>query len=279
MQRRYPGLPGLSGPAHTRYDSHRSHGGPAQRARESQVPHGGPAQLPGDSQEGDGGPAHTQHDSQRRVNLTVYTVSGILAVMNLHEYILSYSLADGDPEQIALSYIGDVLDLPDREAQIAALEPSVRPHASRLASAIRRAQRASGPAQQMNDSQVSDGGPAQAGSGNQRGNGGPAHTRGDSQTSRGGPLIPEWARTNAALISYCRQHASDHYFVPKAGRRKLDEITADEWLARERWLTQQSEGAAKSARQSRALADLIVAAGGVTIGDVLARAGDLMAAV
>jgi hypothetical protein len=187
--------------------------------------------------------------------------------MNLHEFILERSLADTDPRLIAISYVTAVLKLGDVAEQVAALEPSVRPHASRLASAQRRALRG-GPAHAIDDSQVHNGGPAQKPNDGHTRDGGPAHNSSDSQDRHGGPA-PAWAAGNASLIAYCRDHQSDHYWIPGAGRRKLAEITADEWLARARWLGQQAEGAAKSAARSRAFASLIQAAGGQTLADVL----------
>jgi hypothetical protein len=187
--------------------------------------------------------------------------------MNLHEYIIDGSLADADSRTIAVGYVTAVLKLSDTAEQVAALEPSVRPHASRLASAQRRALRG-GPAQNLDGSQDANGGPAHDQHDSHVGNGGPTHRRNDSRARHGGPA-PAWAAGNASLIAYCRDHQSDHYWIPGAGRRKLAEITADEWLARARWLGQQAEGAAKSAARSRAFAALIQAAGGQTLADVL----------
>jgi len=192
--------------------------------------------------------------------------------MNLHDYILGQGLADTDPGEIAAGYIAAVRGLaPD--AQLAALEPSVRPHASRLASTIRRAQRASGgPAHAPDENQDIDGGPAQVRNDNQEVDGGPAQASDGSHARYGGPAAPAWMRQNAQLIAWCRDHQSDHYWIPGAGRRKLAEITALEWEARARWLTQQAEGAARSAGQVRAFAALIEAAGAETLHDVLQKA-------
>ncbi len=82
--------------------------------------------------------------------------------------------------------------------------------------------------------------------------------------------MPAWASKHASLIAYCRDHQADHYWIPRTGRRKLAEITADEWLARARWLTQQSEGAAKSAQRVREFAELIATSSADTIGELLA---------
>ena len=196
-----------------------------------------------------------------------HKVCGSIKDVNLHDYILSNSLADADPGVITVGYITAVQAL-DVDGQIAALEPSVRPHASRLASAIRKAQR-SGSAHVSDDSQVVNGGPAHEAHDSQKADGGPAHTTNDSHGSYGGPAVPEWARQNAALIGWCRDHQSDHYWIPGAGRRKLAEVTAAEWESRARWLTQQAEGVTKSAREVRAFAALITAAGAETLAGVL----------
>jgi hypothetical protein len=191
--------------------------------------------------------------------------SGTVAHMNLERYILDGGLADEDPQTVAVAYINTVLDLPSRDEQVSSLETLVRPYASRVSSKIRRAQR-SGSAQSPNDSQTGNGGPAHDSYDSHQDHGGPVQNGNDIQRSHGGPA---WARENAALIGYCRDHQSDHYWVPGAGRRKLIEITRDEWLARARWLTQQSQGALKSAAFSRGFANLIDAAGVATVADVL----------
>lgn len=188
--------------------------------------------------------------------------------MNLHEYILARELADTDPDVIAIGYIRLVLGLADEDEQVAALEPSVRPHASRLASSIRRAQRA-GPGQSRYDGQGHNAGPGQTRYDSQGENAGPGHKVNDGHRNYAGPGVPEWAVENAPLIAYCRDHQSDNFWIPGAGRRKLAEITGPEWDSRARWLTQQSQGAAKAAARVREYAALIEAAGVACIADVL----------
>ena len=189
--------------------------------------------------------------------------------MNLHDYILSNALADADPSVIADAYIKEVLALDVPDLQVAALEPSVRPHASRLASGIRRVIR-SGPAHGASGSQESDGGPAHTHSDSHGDDGGPAHTPDDSHAASGGPALPSWAQKNLDLIRYCRIHADDNYFIPSAGRRRrLADITAPEWESRATWLRQQAEGVRKSSETADGYAALIRAAGADTIGGVL----------
>lgn len=191
--------------------------------------------------------------------------------MNLHDYILSNALADADPSVIADAYIKEVLALDDPDLQVAALEPSVRPHASRLASGIRRVIR-SGPAHTRDDIQRADGGPAHHAHDGQEDNGGPARAPGDSQGPHGGPALPKWAQKNMDLIRYCRIHADDNYFIPSAGRRRrLADITAPEWESRATWLRQQAEGVRKSSETADGYAALIRAAGADTIGGVLEK--------
>lgn len=187
--------------------------------------------------------------------------------MNLHDFILSNDLADTDPVIVSERYITAVADL-DLTAQVAALEPSVRPHAGRIASSIRKAQRG-GPAHTVHDSHTGNGGPAHTTNDGQEEHGGPAHGSRDSQGRNGGPA-PAWAQKNAKLIAWCWDHQGDHFYIPSAGgRRKLVEITAPEWESRARWLSQSAEGSLRSAGESRAYASLIVDAGAETLAGVL----------
>src|ERR1700683_4151899 len=137
--------------------------------------------------------------------------------MNLDRYILDNGLADAEPSKIAVDYITAVLKLKSKEEQIASLEPLVRTHASSFASKIRRAQR-SGPAHRDDDSQARNGGPAHGTDDSQPKHGGPAQRSHDGQNRNSGPA---WVRNNADVIAYCRDHQSDHYWIPGAGRRKL----------------------------------------------------------
>jgi hypothetical protein len=192
--------------------------------------------------------------------------------VNLNEYIISNALADAEPSVIAAGYIKEALALADADEQLAALEPSVRQHASALASRLRRAFR-SGPAQNRRDSQTPDGGPDD-GYGSQGADGGPAQVGHDDHGTRGGPaVIPAWARDSATLIAYCKDHWYDWYYIPGEGRRRLHEITAGQWQARARWLRQIAAGTTLAADRSAAFAALVEAAGAATIGDALGSLG------